>query len=63
MSTAQRPEIKTIANQEVVHAFGHLNLLNPKATMTPAKALQIAPQQRRILNKQLSIDQMLKATP
>ena len=28
-----------------------------------AKALQIAPQQRRILNKQLSIDQMLKATP
>jgi rubrerythrin len=30
------------ANQEVMHAFGHLNLLYPKATMTPAKALQIA---------------------
>ena len=81
MTTAQRPEIKTIANleaafagesmahikyryfaklaremgdedtarafettadQEVMHAFGHLDLLYPKATMTPAKALQIA---------------------
>jgi rubrerythrin len=81
MSTAQRPEIKTLANleaafagesmahikyryfaklareagdedtartfeatadQEVMHAFGHLDLLYPKATMTPAKALQIA---------------------
>ena len=81
MSTAQRPDIKTIANleaafagesmahikyryfakiaremgdedtarafeetadQEVMHAFGHLDLLYPKATMTPAKALQIA---------------------
>lgn len=30
------------ANQEVAHAFGHLNLLYPKAHMTPAKALQIA---------------------
>jgi rubrerythrin len=30
------------ANQEVMHAFGHLDLLYPKATMTPAKALQIA---------------------
>jgi len=28
-----------------------------------AKALQITPQQRRIQNKQLSIDQMLKAAP
>ncbi len=81
MTTATRPEIKTIANlesafagesmahikyryfaklareagdidtalafeatadQEVVHAFGHLDLLYPKASMTPAKALQIA---------------------
>ncbi len=30
------------ADQEVQHAFGHLDLLYPKATMTPAKALQIA---------------------
>ena len=30
------------AAQEVMHAFGHLDLLYPKATMTPAKALQIA---------------------
>lgn len=30
------------ANQEVMHAFGHLDLLYPKAAMTPAKALQIA---------------------
>ena len=30
------------ANQEVMHAFGHLDLLYPKAQMTPAKALQIA---------------------
>ncbi len=30
------------AEQEVMHAFGHLDLLYPKATMTPAKALQIA---------------------
>ena len=81
MTTAQRPEIKTMANleaafagesmahikyryfakiaremgdeatartfeetadQEVMHAFGHLDLLYPKATLTPAKALQIA---------------------
>ena len=81
MTTAPRPEIKTMANleaafagesmahikyryfaklareagdedtarifeatadQEVMHAFGHLDLLYPKATMTPAKALQIA---------------------
>lgn len=81
MSTAPRPEIKTLANleaafagesmahikyryfaklareagdeatartfeatadQEVMHAFGHLDLLYPKATMTPARALQIA---------------------
>jgi len=30
------------AEQEVMHAFGHLDLLYPRATMTPAKALQIA---------------------
>jgi rubrerythrin len=30
------------ADQEVMHAFGHLDLLYPRATMTPAKALQIA---------------------
>jgi rubrerythrin len=30
------------ADQEVMHAFGHLDLLYPKAMMTPAKALQIA---------------------
>ena len=30
------------ADQEVMHAFGHLDLLYPKATMTPARALQIA---------------------
>jgi rubrerythrin len=30
------------ADQEVMHAFGHLDLLYPKALMTPARALQIA---------------------
>ena len=30
------------ADQEVMHAFGHLDLLYPKVSMTPAKALQIA---------------------
>jgi rubrerythrin len=30
------------ADQEVMHAFGHLDLLYPKSSMTPAKALQIA---------------------
>ena len=30
------------ADQEIMHAFGHLDLLYPKASMTPAKALQIA---------------------
>jgi len=30
------------ANQEVMHAFGHLDLLYPAADMTPAKALQLA---------------------
>jgi rubrerythrin len=30
------------ADQEVMHAFGHLDLLYPKAQLTPAKALEIA---------------------
>lgn len=30
------------ADQEIMHAFGHLDLLYPAVTMTPAKALQIA---------------------
>jgi rubrerythrin len=30
------------ANQEVAHALGHLDLLYPKADMTPARSLQIA---------------------
>ena len=30
------------ADQEILHAFGHLDLLYPKANMTPAKALQFA---------------------
>lgn len=30
------------ADQEVMHAFGHLDLLYPRASMTPARALQIA---------------------
>jgi rubrerythrin len=30
------------ANQEVEHAFGHLDLLYPKGKMTPAKSLEIA---------------------
>lgn len=30
------------ADQEVMHAFGHLDLLYPKAQLTPAKSLEIA---------------------
>ena len=30
------------ADQEVAHAFGHLDLLYPKAQLTPTKALEIA---------------------
>lgn len=30
------------AEQEILHAFGHADLLFPKANMTPAKALQFA---------------------
>ena len=30
------------ADQEVMHAFGHLDLLYPKSSLTPAKVLQTA---------------------
>lgn len=30
------------ADQEVMHAFGHLDLLYPKAQLTPARSLEIA---------------------
>ena len=30
------------ADQEVMHAFGHLDLLYPASTMTPAKCLEMA---------------------
>src|SRR3954452_18931783 len=30
------------ADQEVMHAFGHLDLLYPKDQLTPARALEIA---------------------
>lgn len=30
------------ADQEVMHAFGHLDLLYPKSELTPAKSLEIA---------------------
>ena len=30
------------ADQEVMHAFGHLDLLYPKSTLTPAKCLEMA---------------------
>ena len=30
------------AEQEVMHAFGHLDLLYPKAQLTPARSLEIA---------------------
>lgn len=30
------------ADQEIMHAFGHLDLLYPKAKLTPAKSLEIA---------------------
>jgi rubrerythrin len=33
---------ESTADQELQHAFGHLDLLYPKASMTPARALQIA---------------------
>lgn len=33
---------ETTADQEVMHAFGHLDLLYPKSQLTPAKALEIA---------------------
>ena len=40
VETAQAFE--ATADQEVMHAFGHLDLLYPKTSTTPAKALQIA---------------------
>lgn len=33
---------ETTADQEVQHAFGHLDLLYPKANLTPARALELA---------------------
>lgn len=30
------------AEQEILHAFGHIDLLYPKAQLTPAKSLEIA---------------------
>ena len=43
---AGAPEVAKIfedtAEQEIMHAFGHLDLLYPKAQMTPAKSLEIA---------------------
>ena len=36
-----RTFVETV-DQEVMHAFGHLDLLHLKATMTPAKVLQFA---------------------
>lgn len=40
IDTAQAFE--ATADQEVMHAFGHLDLLYPKTKITPAKALEIA---------------------
>jgi rubrerythrin len=40
IETAQAFE--ATADQEVMHAFGHLDLLYPKTQITPAKALEIA---------------------
>lgn len=33
---------ESTAKQEILHAFGHLDLLYPKESITPSKALQIA---------------------
>jgi rubrerythrin len=33
---------ESTAEQELLHAFGHADLLYPKARMTPAKALELA---------------------
>jgi rubrerythrin len=33
---------ESTADQEVMHAFGHLDLLYPKSKLTPARALEIA---------------------
>ena len=39
------------ANQEVAHAFGHLDLLYPKAQLTPAKSKEHAAAFRAVLEK------------
>jgi rubrerythrin len=40
--TATAQLFEDTAAQEVQHAFGHLDLLYPKASLTPAKSLQLA---------------------
>ncbi len=43
MGDIQTAEVfEQTADQEVMHAFGHLDLLYPKATLSPAKVLQMA---------------------
>ncbi len=43
MGDATTAEVfEATAEQEILHAFGHADLLFPKANMTPAKALQFA---------------------
>ncbi len=43
MGDAATAEVfEATAEQELMHAFGHADLLFPKANMTPAKALQFA---------------------
>jgi rubrerythrin len=40
--TATARIFEETADQEVQHAFGHLDLLYPRASLTPARALEIA---------------------
>jgi len=40
--TASAVVFEETAQQEALHAFGHLDLLYPKNTLTPAKVLQMA---------------------
>ena len=40
--TASAEAFEATAKQEVMHAFGHADLLFPKAEMTPAKCLEYA---------------------
>ena len=43
MGDLQTAEIfEQTADQEVMHAFGHLDLLYPKSSLSPAKVLQMA---------------------